>query len=51
MIDMLEPLNRSAAPPKPALERGGTIGDFSLEGPAATFTVLVKRPRGGSAQL
>ena len=43
MIDVLEPLNRSAAPPKPALERGGTIGDFSLEGQAATFTVLVKR--------
>ena len=43
MIAILTPLNRAAAPPKPAIQRGGTIGDFSLEGEAATFTVLVKR--------
>ena len=43
MIDMLAPLISSTAPPKPALVRGGTIGDFSLQGEAATFTVLVKR--------
>jgi len=43
MIAMFTPLNRADAPPKLAIQRGGTIGDFSLEGEAATFTVLVKR--------
>ena len=43
MIDMPAPPARPAAPPILPLERGGTIGDFSLEGQAATFTVLVKR--------